>query len=93
MESLEPVYQRSLCSAGFGQVELLFVVAFFLNESLSVGYFLVVAGRTVKCFEMPYVSPRRYIQPDKPMQNGFIERFNRTFREDVLDMFWFEDIE
>ena len=27
----------------------------------------------------------RYIQLGKPMQNGFIERFNRTFREDVLE--------
>ena len=27
------------------------------------------------------------------MQNGFIERFNRTFREDVLDTYWFEDLE
>ena len=27
------------------------------------------------------------------MQNGFIERFNRTFREDVLDAYWFEDLE
>ena len=26
------------------------------------------------------------------MQNGFIERFNRTFREDVLDANIFEDI-
>jgi putative transposase len=32
------------------------------------------------------------IQKGKPMQNGFIERFNRTFREDVLDMHIFENI-
>jgi len=26
------------------------------------------------------------------MQNGYIERFNKTFREDVLDAFIFEDM-
>ena len=29
----------------------------------------------------------KYIQPGKPMQNGYIERFNRFYGEDVLDTF------
>jgi putative transposase len=31
-------------------------------------------------------------QRGKPMQNGYIERFNRTYREDVLNMNIFENI-
>ena len=34
----------------------------------------------------------QYIQPGKPAQNSFIERFNRTYREDILDMYIFENI-
>ena len=34
----------------------------------------------------------RYIQPGKPTQNAYVERFNKSFRQGVLNAYQFEDI-
>lgn len=34
----------------------------------------------------------KFIQKGKPSQNGYVERFNRTYREEILDNYAFENL-
>jgi putative transposase len=34
-----------------------------------------------------------YIQPGKPQQNAYVERYNRTVRHEWLDLYIFDSIE
>jgi putative transposase len=52
----------------------------------------LLAEEFVTWYERHGIEPR-YIQPGKPDQNAYIERFNRTYREEVLNAYVFEDLD
>lgn len=51
----------------------------------------LIAQELLDWCERNGVEPR-HIQPGKPDQNAYIERYNRTFREEVLNAYVFEDL-
>jgi putative transposase len=51
----------------------------------------LIASRLEKWAEERQIT-LAHIQPGKPAQNAYIERFNRTFREDVLDAYVFDTL-
>jgi len=36
---------------------------------------------------------KRYLQPGQPNHNAYIERFNRTYREEFLSLYLFRNLE
>jgi len=50
-------------------------------------------SRTFRRFCCSHRIRHRRIEPGKPQQNSFIERFNRSYREDILDMYAFRNLQ
>jgi putative transposase len=52
----------------------------------------LIAQELLDWCEKNRVDPR-HIQPGKPNQNAYVERYNKTFRDEVLDAYVFEDLD
>ena len=50
-------------------------------------------SHTLQCWASNRGIRLNYIQPGKPQQNAYVERYNRTVRHEWLDMHEFETIE
>ncbi|PIT09780.1 hypothetical protein BHC46_07215 [Snodgrassella alvi] len=51
-----------------------------------------LTGKTFIDWAKPYGVTIDYIQSGSPYQNGYIERLNRTYRAEVLDLFLFNNL-
>lgn len=61
-------------------------------ESIRVDNGPEFISHTLEAFCKEHGIQLQFIKPGKPMQNGYVERFNRTYREDILDAYLFESI-
>ncbi len=49
-------------------------------------------GQAVDAWAYDHGVALDFIDPGKPMQNGYLERFNGTFRDECLNVHWFRSV-